>query len=384
MSSSPRRASILLVDDNPANLRLLAQILGERGHHVRAVPSGPRALDSVRVDPPDIILLDIRMPGMDGYEVSRRLKADPASARVPVLFISALDEIQDKVKAFSAGGQDYVTKPFQLEEVVARVETHLALHALQRDLEQANRRMEQDLLLAAQVQASFMPGKLPDLPGWEMAVSLLPAKLISGDFYDVIVLPGGDVALLIADVVDKGVGAALYMAMSIALLRTALAEFPDEPGRVCEAVSRQLHGYASGNQFVTVFLGILDPQSGRLVYSNAGHNPPLLLGDTHPEGLVQLKKTGLALGVLEDSAWQSQCAQLEPGDALILYSDGITDAENERQEFYRLHRLMAVAGDNAPRPAAAIRDAILASVQEFMGAAEQSDDMALLVVARNI
>jgi sigma-B regulation protein RsbU (phosphoserine phosphatase) len=382
MSSNPRRANILLVDDNPANLRLLSQILGERGHHVRAVTSGQRALESVRIDPPDIVLLDIRMPGMDGYEVCALLKADPASARVPVLFISALDEIQDKVKAFSAGGLDYVTKPFQLEEVVARVETHLALRALQRDLEEANRRMEQELVLAAQVQASFMPGKLPDLPGWELAVSLLPAKLISGDFYDAIPLPGGELAVLIADVVDKGVGAALYMAMSIALLRAALAEFPTEPARVCEAVSRQLHGYATGNQFVTVFLGILNPRSGRLAYSNAGHNPPILLGASQPDGLLQLKKTGLALGVLEDSTWESGCVQMEQGDALVLYSDGITEAENGRQEFYRLHRLLAAARENAGRSAAALRDAILDGVQQFMGGAEQSDDIALLVLVR--
>jgi phosphoserine phosphatase RsbU/P len=382
VSAVRRRASILLVDDNPANLRLLSQILGERGHHVRAVTSGPRALESVRIALPDIILLDIRMPGMDGYEACRRLKADAASARVPVLFISALDEIEDKVAAFAAGGQDYVTKPFHLEEVIARVETHLALRALQQDLEEANRRMERDLVLAAQVQASFMPGKMPDVPGWQLAVSLLPAKVISGDFYDAIVLPGGELAVLIADVVDKGVGAALYMAMSIALLRTALATHPDQPAAVCEAVSRQLQGYAAGNQFVTVFLGILDPRSGRLIYSNAGHNPPLLLGATQPGGLLQLKNTGLALGVLEDSIWECGCAQVACGEALILYSDGITEAENGQREFYRMQRLLAVARENADRPASAIRDAILDSVQQFMGGAEQSDDIALLVLAR--
>jgi phosphoserine phosphatase RsbU/P len=382
VSTIRRRARILLVDDNPANLRLLSQILSERGHHVRAVTSGSRALESVHIDLPDIIILDIRMPGMDGYEVCATLKANPASARVPILFISALDEIDDKVKAFAAGGQDYVTKPFQLEEVIARVETHLALHALQQDLEEANRRMERDLALAAQVQASFMPGKLPDLPGWQLSVSLLPAKIISGDFYDVIQLPGGELAILIADVVDKGVGAALYMAMSIALLRAALAECPDQPEKVCEAVSRQLHGYATGTQFVTVFLGILDPRSGRMVYSNAGHNPPILLGPTHAKGMLQLTKTGLALGVLEDATWQSVHAHMEPGDALVLYSDGITDAENEQREFYRLHRLLAVVQENSGRPANFIRNTILDSVRQFMGGAEQSDDMALLVVAR--
>jgi len=382
LNAIKRSANILVVDDNPANLRLLSQILGERGHHVRAVTSGLRALESVRMDPPDIVLLDIRMPGMDGYEVCEQLKATPESANLPILFISALDEIQDKVRAFSAGGQDYITKPFQLEEVIARVETHLALHALQQHLEEANRRLERELLLAAKVQASFMPGKLPELPGWDLSVSLLPAKLTSGDFYDAVLLPGGALAILIADVVDKGVGAALYMAMSIALLRAAIAEFPDQPATVCKAVSRQLHEYAGGGQFVTVFLGVLEPGSGLLVYSNAGHNPPLLLSSTAPEAPLLLKNTGMALGVLEDSTWQSGRVQIERGDALILYSDGITEAEDEKHEFYQMQRLMEVARKNAGRPAAAIRDAILGSVQQFMGGAEQSDDIALLVVVR--
>ena len=374
--------SILVVDDNPANLRLLSQILSERGHHVRAVTSGPRALESVRMDPPDIILLDIRMPGMDGYEVCEQLKAAPESAGVPVLFISALDEIQDKVRAFSAGGLDYITKPFQMEEVIARVETHLVLHALRRDLEEAARRLQRELVLAAKVQASFMPGKLPELPGWDLSVALLPAKLTSGDFYDAILLPGGSLAILIADVVEKGVGAALYMAMSIALLRAAIAEFPEEPARVCEAVSRQLHEYAGGGQFVTVFLGVLDPSSGLLVYSNAGHNPPLLLGAAYAEAPLLLKHGGLALGVVEDWAWQCGHVQIDRGDALILYTDGITEAENESDEFYTAQRLIEVARENAGRPAAAIRDAILGSVQHFRGGAEQSDDIALLVVVR--
>jgi sigma-B regulation protein RsbU (phosphoserine phosphatase) len=382
MNSAQRPANVLLVDDNPANLRLLSQILGERGHHVRAVTSGLRALESVRMDPPDIILLDIRMPGMDGYKVCEQLKAAAESARVPVLFISALDEIQDKVRAFSAGGQDYITKPFQLEEVIARVEIHLSLHALQRDLEEANERLQRELVLAARVQASFMPGKLPEVPGWDLSVSLLPAKLTSGDFYNTILLPGGAVAILIADVVDKGVGAALYMAMSIALLRAAIAEFPEQPAVVCQAVSRQLHEFAGGGQFVTVFLGILDPESGVLIYSNAGHNPPLLFSSAHSEAPLLLKNTGTALGVLEDGIWESGRIQMERGDALILYTDGITEAENEQHAFYRLPRLLDVARQSAGTPAVAIRDAILGSVRQFMGDAEQSDDIALLVVVR--
>ncbi len=141
------RSDILIVDDALANLRLLSQILTEHGYKVRAVRDGPRALAAAKAAPPDLILLDIMMPEMGGYEVCRRLKADESTRDIPILFISALGEVEDKVKAFAAGGVDYVTKPFQVEEVLARVRTHLALHSLARQLQDANvelsRRLEE-------------------------------------------------------------------------------------------------------------------------------------------------------------------------------------------------------------------------------------------------
>ncbi|MCK5196618.1 MAG: response regulator [Desulfobulbaceae bacterium] len=131
------KGSVLIVDDNPANLRLLSGILSENGYKVRPAPSGALALQSVRSTLPDMVLLDIKMPGMDGYEVCRQLKADERTSDVPVLFISALAEVADKVKGFAVGGVDYITKPFQHEEVLARVRTHLELRRLQTQLERA-------------------------------------------------------------------------------------------------------------------------------------------------------------------------------------------------------------------------------------------------------
>lgn len=160
-AQSEKMADILVVDDKPANLRLLSQTLSEKGYGVRTVTSGPRALESALAAPPDLILLDIRMPDMDGYEVCSRLKADERTAHIPVLFISALDQIEDKVQAFHAGGVDYITKPFQVEEVLARTETHIALRRLQEHLEQINQRMQRELTLAGVVQSSFLPGQMP-------------------------------------------------------------------------------------------------------------------------------------------------------------------------------------------------------------------------------
>ncbi|TFH35778.1 MAG: response regulator, partial [Anaerolineales bacterium] len=146
-SKAESLGDILVVDDMPSNLRLLSQTLAEKGYGVRTVTSGPRALESARTSPPDLILLDIRMPGMDGYEVCTRLKEDERTAHIPIIFISALDQVEDKVQAFQFGGVDYITKPFQVEEVLARTETHLALRRLQERQEKINQRMQRELTL---------------------------------------------------------------------------------------------------------------------------------------------------------------------------------------------------------------------------------------------
>src|SRR4051795_636012 len=167
-------AGILVVDDTPANLQVLAGMLKDRGYRVRPVPGGRLALAAARQEPPDLILLDINMPEMNGYEVCEHLKADEKLRGIPIIFISALTEPLDKVKAFAIGGVDYLTKPFQMEELHARVETHLKLRRLQIDLEEygrhlelARERIQLDLTLARHVQRSLLPQRLPQIPGYE-------------------------------------------------------------------------------------------------------------------------------------------------------------------------------------------------------------------------
>jgi len=140
MPKSQPKADILIVDDTLANLRLLAEMLTSHSYKVRGAPNGQMALKAARLSPPDLILLDIMMPEMDGYEVCRQLKDDDITHDIPVIFISAMDETLDKVKAFALGGVDYITKPFQLEEVLARVKTHLSIRQLQQQLQQKNSR----------------------------------------------------------------------------------------------------------------------------------------------------------------------------------------------------------------------------------------------------
>src|SRR4051794_24583869 len=227
-------ASILAVDDTPANLQVLAGMLKERGYRVRPVPGGKLALLAARRDPPDLILLDINMPEMSGYDVCELLKADDLLEGIPVIFISALNDQLDKVRAFAIGGVDYITKPFQMEELHARVETHLRLRRLQIELEEANARLAtandrmcRDLKAAARIQETFLPREVPRVAGTDFAWIYRPCDELAGDGLNVIPLGDGQVGLYILDVSGHGVAAAL---LSVTLSR--LLSPPSEPASI--------------------------------------------------------------------------------------------------------------------------------------------------------
>jgi len=377
------KGNILVVDDTPANLRLLSQMLAEQGYQVRPVPDGQLALAATRAEPPDLILLDIRMPEMNGYEVCEHLKADAQTRDIPIIFISALDATQDKVRAFTVGGVDYITKPFHVEEVLARVETHLALRKLQKQLQDVNKKFEQELALAGQIQSSFLPDDPPDVPGWQLTATLKPARETSGDFYDFIPLPSGRLGIVVADVADKGAGAALYMALSCTLIRTYAAEYPTQPELVLSAANRRIMMDTRTSMFVTVFYGILDPAAGILTYCNAGHVPPYLLSAQNGDAVQTLRRTGPLLGIFEDAIWEQRTVQLAPGDALVLYTDGVTDAEDGTREFFGQERLLEIVEANRGRSAQDVQDALIAEVHKFVGDAPQFDDLTLVVVVRS-
>jgi sigma-B regulation protein RsbU (phosphoserine phosphatase) len=378
------RGDILIVDDKPANLRLLSQMLNDVGYHVRPVLDGHLALAAAQAKIPDLILLDIRMPDLDGYQVCERLKAEARTKDIPIIFISALDDVQDKVKAFTVGGVDYITKPFHIEEVLARVETHLNLRNLQKQLELANQKMTQELALAGEVQEGFFPQALPDISGWQLSVKIKSARETSGDFFDVIPLPRGYYGILMADVVDKGVAAALFMALSWSLMRTYAPDFPTHPEMVLTSVNQRILEDTSAQQFVTVFYAVLDPASGRFAYANAGHSPPMLFNSQSGELLQRLEYTGKPMGLFEDEVWEQGEAELSPGDVVVVYTDGVSEAQNVQGEFFEEDRLVASVKNYLGSPAVDISRGILSDVGEFMAEAPQTDDIGIAVLMRDL
>lgn len=244
-------------------------------------------------------------------------------------------------------------------------------------------RVEQELSLAGQIQASFLPERLPEIPGWQVSATLQPARQTAGDFYDVIPLPNGRLGVVVADVADKGMGAALYMALARTLLRTYALEYHARPDFVMKVTNRRILMDTDVTMFVTVFYGVLDPRTGRLDYCNAGHNPPYLLHAGRGIDTERMTRTGMALGAMPGTSWEQRTVQMARGDNLVLYSDGIIDTQDETGAFFGEERLRRVITANGGHPADQVLGALLQVTQKFSGEATQFDDMTVMVVVRD-
>jgi serine phosphatase RsbU (regulator of sigma subunit) len=380
---------ILVVDDAPANLQVLAGMLKHGGYKVRPVPSGKLALRAARRDPPDLILLDINMPEMNGYEVCEHLKADDNLKRIPVIFISVLTEQLDKVRAFATGGVDYVTKPFQMEELRARVETHLKLRRLQIELEQYSRhlelareRLKLDLELAREVQRGLLPLRLPEVPGYEFFAYYESAYEIGGDYYDFIPLSRQRVAVLLGDVAGKGVAAALLMAKLSADARSCMLMHPDTAAAVTRLNSLMTQ-CGNADRFVTLVAAILDHESHTVTLVNAGHPSPLIYhcATRTVEEATSLEVAGLPLGIRDGFAYDSCQLSLEPGDCILAFTDGVTEATDLNNVKFQKRRVYAAVQGEACSPQA-LGERVVQAVKQFAAGRSQHDDIALVGFGR--
>jgi serine phosphatase RsbU (regulator of sigma subunit)/class 3 adenylate cyclase len=245
----------------------------------------------------------------------------------------------------------------------------------------AHQKVDQEMAAAGKIQIGFLPAKPPQIPGWQLAAALEPSRQTSGDFYDFIALADGRLGMVIADVADKGAAAALFMALSSSLIRTYAADYETQPELVLSETNRRILADTHTGLFVTVFYAVLDPATGTLIYSNAGHNPPYHF--QHDGGAVHpLTRTGIPVGILEDSTWATGTVQVSPGDVLVLYTDGVTDAQDGQGAFFSSEQLLATVQLNLRRSAQEIQEAILKAIHQFSGGVPQFDDITLVVLGR--
>jgi sigma-B regulation protein RsbU (phosphoserine phosphatase) len=368
---------ILIVDDETANLKLLKELLGREGYQVRAADRPQLAINSALAQPPALILLDVKMPEMDGFEVCRRLKQDERTLDIPIIFVSALQDVQDKVRGFEVGCVDFITKPFQESEVLARVDTHLTVYRLRREVQTQRDQLEHELKTVSKLQLRLLPKTLPQIAGLDLAAYYATSRYAGGDYYDFRELPDGRLGILVADAEGHSSPAAVLMAMTCALFRSCDGDFGD-PEQVLDYLNRHLCGLAEPS-FVTALYAVYDPRHQSLRAGRAGHCYPIIYRTADGQARNWNLPGVIPLGISAFSAVPVVEIKLHPGDRCLLYTDGITERFSHRGECYGEARLMAGIQKTTGLDARQTVEAIMRNMEAFAGARAADDDQVLIL-----
>ena len=376
---------ILIVDDDAASRKLLARMLSAAGYFCREMDSATDALNRVHEDPPALILLDFKMPGIDGAEALRRLRADPnpAIAQIPVIMLTGHGE--SEVICLNAGADDFVIKPINAEVLRARIETQLRLHSLRvqlqlqnQELEAWRRNLERDLAAARLTQQSLIPQKPPTLPGWEIAACYRPVIEVGGDIYGWLPIRNDRWLFWIADATGHGASAALLTTLAKLLFHHGHAE-QERPAAIMEAVNNDLRGIFGGRSFMSAMCVVLDAKNGQASVVGAGH-PPLLV-TRFGRGTEAIASSAPPLGLVEQSQFAETILELNPGDAFTLYTDGLFGAAKNSRPRTTPTQLAGMINPFAASAEALLELMLKAAAPD--AAESPRDDVAALVVRRS-
>ncbi len=381
--------ALLVVDDNEDNRYTLTRRLNKEGYrNLCTANDGRAALDILKAQPFDLVLLDIMMPELNGYEVLEQMKANPALRDVPVIMISALSEIDSVIRCIELGAEDYLSKPFNPTLLRARVGATLEKKRLRDEVRASLVRLEEELDAARKMQLGMLPSVFPACtPERPVEVHALmeAAREVGGDLYDCFYASEHRFCFLVGDVSGKGAPAAMFMARTRSLVRLAielsvqLGAAPLDPAHIAEVVNRELCQNNDDRMFVTLFLGLLDTRTGVLACTNAGHPQPHVLRASGQVAIMDCKPE-IPLGVRSKSSYQTVTVTIGPGDAVFVVSDGVVEAMNEQGELYTIERLNADLSDAAGTSAADLVRKVAHNVNIFTGTAPKADDVTALAM----
>jgi sigma-B regulation protein RsbU (phosphoserine phosphatase) len=387
MAGETSRPTILAVDDTPENLDVVKGILAE-DYHIKVAVHGKVALKIAAAQSPDLILLDIMMPEIDGYEVCRQLKANPATRDIPVIFLTAKGETADEAEGFELGAADYILKPVNPPLLRARVKTHLALKQSMDKLQAAyavinkqKERMQQELNVGRDIQMSMVPDTFPAFPDhdeFDIHALLKPAREIGGDFYDYFFIERDKLCVCVGDVSGKGVPAALFMAVTQTMIKSTASE-DYSPASIMTRVNEEISQDNPSCMFITLFLGILHIRSGQFDYTNAGHPYPYV---KRAGGVIDTLQPvhGPVVGAMDGIAYGEDSIILGKDDQLLIFTDGVTEAMDVTDQLYGEQRVIDHFQSIEDNGLDALVNSTLDSVETFAGEAEQADDITILAL----
>lgn len=383
MLNESQKPKILVVDDVPRNVRLLELNLRAEGYQFVAAYNGQEALEKVKTEEPDLILLDIMMPVMDGYEVCRRLRENKSTRALPVVMITAQKGVENKVKALDAGADDFISKPFDRYEVMARVRSLLRVKSLHDELFIAKQRLEDELIMAREVQQAFLPQEYPDIPGLEFSHKYIPTFAVGGDFFDVQELSPGVAEIFVSDVMGHGPQAA----MITGVIKTLLVQLSSRlagPGYLLSQINERFHNLmVSGGlpMFVTAFCTVIDTVNDKYIYSNAGHPTPFLIHNDLCQMEKLVNNPGPALGMIPNTFYENHERVLKSGDMLFLFTDGLEELPNRDNMQFGAEELQRAILNNTHLPPHTFVEAIIYAADAFCNGFSSPDDITLLAIS---
>lgn len=381
MSIPVQKRVLLLVDDDAENIQVVHSMLKD-DYKIRVAKSGAKALELASVEPlPDLILLDVIMPEIDGYEACSRLKADRKTRDIPVIFLTGKTDVADEALGFAVGAVDYIHKPFSPPIVTARVRTHLMLRDAHETVHQQLLTLNRELEMARQIQLSILPQQTPRIHGLEIEARYVPMNSVAGDFYDFLVVDDEHVGILIADVSGHGLPSALIASM----LQTALAAQranASDPAQVLSGLNRALCGKFLNNYYVTAAYLFVDMEHATVNYGGAAH-PPLVQWRSRTRCVDECVENGLMLGPFSTATYSAVTFPLEEGDRIVLVTDGIIEAKDSSNEEFGMERLRQIVQSNHGLPIGRFSDTVIGEITRWCGqgfGASQSDDITLLAI----
>lgn len=372
-------AIILAVDDNEDNIFLLKMILETHSHKVHTAMSGKEALDIAEKNPVDLILLDLMMPEMDGMEAASRLKSMEMTRHVPIILLTAKKkEVQDVVKALESGADEYISKPFNETELMARVGSMLRMKSLYDQVASAHKMMEEDLATAQCVQKTLLPVKFPYPDKIKVCAHYKATSSLGGDYYDVIDYGNGKVGAIVADVSGHGASAALIMSMIKTIMISSI-DGAVAPAKLARMLNKRIIGMIPEEHFFTMFIAIADLDEGKLSYVRAGHPYPFFLR-REGKSVEKLAATGDMLALFDEITVDQSEIDIKPGDRLVVYSDGLIDAVDSNDKMYGIARLQKELESSFDMESNELLDHLVMSVDDFAGGRANDDDVAVLVI----
>ena len=378
---SDQKQTVLVVDDAPSNIQVVNSILKDT-YKVRIATTGAKALELVKTaPPPDLILLDVMMPGIDGYEVCSQLKSDPGTSDIPVIFLTGQTDTADETHGFEVGAVDYIHKPFSPAVVQARVQTHLLLRGIRKQLAQQLFTIQKELETARQIQLSILPREMPKIYGLDLAARYVPMTSVAGDFYDFIVVDDKHIGILVADVSGHGMPAALIASM-LKIALAAQSEHAADPAAVLLGLNLALCGKFQ-QHYVTAAYVYLDMEKRALSYAGAGH-PPILQWHASSMGVNDVAENGLFLGMFDSATYTAIEMPISAGEWFLMYTDGIPETTNKAEVQFGDERFRKFLSQSSVPSADQLADALLDEVSRWSerGAGEDLDDDITILAIR--